>query len=553
MTDFFNNFFTFDPQHPLTFVRIDFWIFFALVYTVFALIYKRRHLRNLFLLIASFYFYYKASGLFVLLLVFSTVTDFYLGHYIDQHQEELRRKIAVTISVCLNLSVLSYFKYAYFFTDTYNVLFQTHHQTFNYLAYWANGFNYKGYFSVDDIILPVGISFYTFQTISYTVDIYRKKIAPLKSMLDFGFYVSFFPQLVAGPIVRAEEFVPQILKKTVVSKEEFNKAIFLILKGLIKKMIFADFIAMHFLDKVFDAPAMHTGFMNLLALIGYSLQIYGDFSGYTDIAIGVALLLGFKLPVNFNSPYKSLNCGDFWKRWHISLSTWLKDYLYIPLGGNRNSTLGTFVFSLIFVVILVVAIGNLTFTLITGSLLIIGSVVAFFYKPFERYLTTNINIMLTMLIGGLWHGAAWKFAIWGGLNGLGVIAYKYWRKVSPYENSSSWVARAWKILFTFSFITFTRIFFRSNDMEGVNQWFAQVAHNMDWDSAMSIIRHNNIPLAIIVIGYITHWLPQRWKDYVEYVFAQSHYTVKVAITLVVVLICYQAYSTDIQPFIYFQF
>ena len=553
MIDFFKNFFTFESAHPLTFVRIDFWIFFALVYAVFVLIYKRKHVRNLFLLLASFYFYYKASGLFVLLLVFSTVTDFYLGHYIYNQQEERKRKIGVTISVCVNLLVLSYFKYAYFFTDTYNALFHTHYQTFNYLAYWANGFDYNGYFSVDKIILPVGISFYTFQTISYTVDIYRRKVAPLKSILDFGFYVSFFPQLVAGPIVRAEEFVPQILKKTEISKEEFNKAIFLILKGLIKKMIFADFIALHFLDKVFDAPEMHSGFSNLLALIGYSLQIYGDFSGYTDIAIGVALLMGFHLPVNFNSPYKALNCGDFWKRWHISLSTWLKDYLYIPLGGNRNSTLGTFVFSLLFVVILVVAIGNLAFTFITGGLLIAGAVVAFYYKPFERYLTTNINIMLTMLIGGLWHGASWKFVIWGGLNGLGVVAYKYWRKVSPYEQSKLWITRAWKIAFTFAFITFTRIFFRGNDMESIKLWFAQVANNMSWDTATEVIRHNNIPLGVILIGYITHWLPQHWKDYVEHVFAESHYAVKIAIALVVVLICYQAYSTDIQPFIYFQF
>ena len=385
------------------------------------------------------------------------------------------------------------------------------------------------------------------------MDVYRNKIKPLSSILDFGFYVSFFPQLVAGPIVRAEEFVPQILKKTRISKEEFNKAIFLILKGLIKKMIFADFIALHFLDKVFDAPTMYTGFANLSALIGYSLQIYGDFSGYTDIAIGVALLMGFHLPTNFNSPYKALNCGDFWKRWHISLSTWLKDYLYIPLGGNRNSSLGTFVFSLLFVVILVVAIGNSTFTIVTGLLLIIGSIVALVYKPFERYLTTNINIMLTMLIGGLWHGAAWKFAIWGGLNGLGVVAYKYWRKVSPYENSQLWIARFWKIAFTFAFITFTRIFFRSNDMESVQQWFDQVMHNMHWASAMQIIKYNNVAFGIILIGYITHWLPQRWKDEIEYIFAESHYVVKVAIALVVVLICYQAYSTDLQPFIYFQF
>ena len=553
MTDFFNNFFTFDAKHPLTFVRIDFWIFFALVYAVFAFIHNRRHVRNLFLLVASFYFYYKSSGLFVLLLVFSTVTDFYLGHYIYKQTDAFKRKVGVSISVCLNLLVLGYFKYAYFFTDTYNFLFHTDHQTFNYLAYWANGFSDKGYFTVDKIILPVGISFYTFQTISYTVDIYRQKVAPLKSMLDFGFYVSFFPQLVAGPIVRAEEFVPQILKRTSITKEEFNKAIFLILKGLIKKMIFADFIALHFLDRVFDAPTMHSGFTNILALIGYSLQIYGDFSGYTDIAIGVALLMGFTLPINFNSPYKALNCGDFWKRWHISLSTWLKDYLYIPLGGNRNSSWGTFIFALLFVVIMVVAINNLAFTLITGLLLIIGSGAAFFYKPFERYLTTNINIMLTMLIGGLWHGASWKFAIWGGLNGLGVIAYKYWRTVSPYENRTLWIARAWKILFTFSFITFTRIFFRSTDMESVQQWFGQIANNMSWDTATQVMKYNNIPLGIILIGYITHWLPQSWKDYIEHVFTQSHYVVKGAIAMVVVLICYQAYSTDIQPFIYFQF
>ena len=533
-TEQIKQWFTFDAQHPMLFNSSLFLGLFLVFYCVYIITKKYAHFRTVYVTLFSLFFYYKAGGNYFVLLILSSLLDYYFAGRIHRSQHPATRKLFLAISMVTNLGILGYFKYTNFLIDSFNAVLHSN-------------------FALQDIFLPVGISFYTFQTISYTVDIYRKKIAPLKSMLDFGFYVSFFPQLVAGPIVRAEEFVPQILKKTVVSKEEFNKAIFLILKGLIKKMIFADFIAMHFLDKVFDAPAMHTGFMNLLALIGYSLQIYGDFSGYTDIAIGVALLLGFKLPVNFNSPYKALNCGDFWKRWHISLSTWLKDYLYIPLGGNRNSTLGTFVFSLIFVVILVVAIGNLTFTLITGSLLIIGSVVAFFYKPFERYLTTNINIMLTMLIGGLWHGAAWKFAIWGGLNGLGVIAYKYWRKVSPYENSASWVARAWKILFTFSFITFTRIFFRSNDMEGVNQWFAQVAHNMDWDSAMSIIRHNNIPLAIIIIGYITHWLPQRWKDYVEYVFAQSHYTVKVAITLVVVLICYQAYSTDIQPFIYFQF
>lgn len=551
--DFILNIFTFDEKSPLNFVRIDFWIFFAITYAIFALIYKRIKLRNLFLLFASFYFYYKASGLFVLLLVFSTLTDFYLGNYIYAQTEERKRKIGVVVSIVSNLLVLGYFKYAYFFTETYNALFHTNNQVFNYLSYWANGFDTEGYFRVDTIILPVGISFYTFQTISYTVDIYRRKIAPLKSILDFGFYVSFFPQLVAGPIVRAENFVPQIIKKTEISAEIFNKGIFMILKGLVKKMIFADFLALHFLDRVFDNPEMYSGFTNIMALIGYSLQIYGDFSGYTDIAIGLALLMGFQLPINFNSPYKAINCGDFWKRWHISLSTWLRDYLYIPLGGNRSSSLGTVIISLVFVIGLVIAVNSLVFTVIVGIVLIVGSALMFYNKSIERQVVTNINIMLTMLIGGLWHGASWKYVIWGGLNGVGILVYKFWRKISPYEHSTHWLATAWKIGITFVFITFTRIFFRGKDMETISQWFNQVGNNMSWETAWQVLTHYRAVFIIMLIGYITHWLPQRWKNEIEYVFSESHVLVKGAIAVVIVIICYQAYSAEFQPFIYFQF
>ncbi|CEN32524.1 MBOAT family O-acyltransferase [Capnocytophaga cynodegmi] len=551
--DFITNFFSFDEKSPLNFVRIDFWIFFAIVYTIFSFIYRRIRLRNLFLLFASIYFYYKASGLFVFLLLFSTITDFYLGNFIYRQTQQQKRKIAVVISVIINLSVLAYFKYAYFFTDTYNALFNTNHQVFNYLAYWGNGFNSQGYFRADTIILPVGISFYTFQTISYTVDIYRRKTAPLKSILDFGFYVSFFPQLVAGPIVRAENFVPQIISKTQVTTDSFNKGTFMILKGLIKKMIFADFIAMHFLDQVFDNPTMFSGFSNIMALIGYSLQIYGDFSGYTDIAIGLALLMGFQLPINFNSPYKAINCGDFWKRWHISLSTWLKDYLYIPLGGNRNSSVGTIIISLIFIVGVTVAINEIYFTLLVGLILVVVSGMMYISRSIERHVVTNINIMLTMLIGGLWHGASWKYVIWGGLNGIGILVYKYWRKISPYEKSTHWIATAWKITFTFAFITFTRIFFRGKDMESISQWFDQVNNNMGWDSAWQVLTHYQDVFFIMLIGYITHWLPQKWKDAVEHIFSESHIAVKGAIAVVVVIICYQAYSADLHPFIYFQF
>ena len=268
--------FEFSKKYPLDFTQMGFWIFFIIVFTGFAFVYKRIFIRNLFLFLVSCFFYYKTSGLFVMLLIFSTVTDFYFGRQIDRTENESRRKLFVTLSVTLNLFVLSYFKYAYFFTESYNTIFHTDHKVFNYLAYWGNGFHNKGYFSVDEIVLPVGISFYTFQTISYTVDIYRRKLKALDSILDFGLYVTFFPQLVAGPIVRAEEFVPQILRPTQITQADFNKATYFIFKGLIKKMLFANFIAVEFLDRVFEMPTMYSGFTNLMALIGYSLQVYGD-------------------------------------------------------------------------------------------------------------------------------------------------------------------------------------------------------------------------------------------------------------------------------------
>lgn len=551
--EYFYNIFTFSEIHPMVFNKGNFWVFFTLVYIVFAFIYKQKRLRNIFLLLVSLFFYYKTSGLFVLILIFSTVSDYWLGNIIYKSQPKIWKKTALVLSITINLLVLSYFKYAYFFTDAYNYFFQTQHTVFNHLAYWANGFAGENYFRVDAILLPVGISFYTFQTISYTVDIYREKVTPLQSIFDFGFYVSFFPQLVAGPIVRAENFIPQINQPTQISKNQFNKATYLILKGLIKKMIFADFIAMHFLDRVFEDPSMYSGFTNIMALIGYSLQIYGDFSGYTDIAIGLALLFGFQLPINFNSPYKALNCGDFWKRWHISLSTWLRDYLYIPLGGNRKGSWATIIISVVITTGVVIAVGNPYFSIALGIILVIGSVVAYFSKPFENHITTNVNIMLTMLIGGLWHGADWKYIIWGGLNGLGIIVYKFWRRVSPYEKSSLWIVKIWKISLTFTFITLLRIFFRGEDMERISLWFSQVYHNMDWKGATEVLSHYNTVFAVIFIGYATHWLPQKIKNNIEERFNTSPYIVKGLIAIVAIVLCYQAYSADFKPFIYFQF
>ena len=551
--DWIYDIFEFSKKYPLDFTQMSFWIFFVIVYAGFALTYKRLFIRNLFLFLVSCFFYYKTSGLFVMLLLFSTVTDFYFGRQIDKSQDEGRRKLFVTLSVCLNLFVLSYFKYAYFFTDAYNTIFHTDHKVFNYLAYWGNGFHSKGYFSVDEIVLPVGISFYTFQTISYTVDIYRRKLKSLDSILDFGLYVTFFPQLVAGPIVRAEEFVPQLLRPTQITKEDFNRATYFIFKGLIKKMLFANFIAVEFLDRVFEMPTMYSGFTNLMALVGYSLQVYGDFAGYTDIAIGLALLMGFELPRNFNSPYKAINTGDFWKRWHISLSTWLKDYLYIPLGGNRTGSWASVTIALVLVSVALIGVGNPYFSLIIGLLLLGGTLLAMKSERFQHYITTNINLMLTMVLGGLWHGASWKYILWGGINGLGIVFYKLWRKVSPYEHSTHWLAHFWKVFSTFIFIVFVRLYFRGEDMERIGQFYDQLWNNMDLSSSGQVLWYFRDAFAVIVLGYTVHWLPQSLKDKIEEAYYQSPIWVKVLIMAVVAVICYQTFSNDAPAFIYFQF
>lgn len=546
--------FTFSEDYPLIFTQANFWIFFAVIYFIFALLYKRIALRNAFLFLVSLFFYYKTSGLFIGILIFSTIVDFVIGRQIYKTKIKSSRLFLVSLSVIINLGVLCYFKYAYFFTDAFNLLFHTNYDVYNALAHWGNSFYENNYFTVDKIILPVGISFYTFQTISYSVDIYRNKLKPLKSILDFGFYVSFFPQLVAGPIVRAESFVPQINKPTELTKSDFDRGTFLILKGLIKKMLFADFIAMHFLDRVFDAPEMFSGFTNIMAMIGYSLQIYGDFSGYTDIAIGLALLLGFKLPINFNSPYKAINAGDFWKRWHISLSTWLRDYLYIPLGGNRRGSAASYIILGIMILGIILAFKTNPYVIfgVLGATLFFF-ILALFNSAFKNQINTNINLMLTMLIGGLWHGANWKFVIWGGLNGLGIVVYKLWRKISPYEFKNQWYVRFWKIGLTFAFITFTRIYFRGESMAHIDRWYRQVANHMDWHYAWEVLVHYQLVFWVMLIGYITHWLPERTKLSIEKVYADSPVYIKVCIAAITGVVCYQAFSTDFQPFIYFAF
>ena len=460
----------------------------------------------------SLFFYYKSGGYFFSLLIFSTIADFTLGQLIYGAKTDLKKKIFVAISVIINLSLLGYFKYTYFFTDIINSTFNTNLEAVNFLASWTNNLTGSS-FNISKIILPVGISFYTFQTISYSVDVYRGKLKPVKNIIDFGFYVSFFPQLVAGPIVRAAEFIPQLYQKFKLTKQEFGHAIFLILNGLVKKMLISDYISINFVDRIFDSPVSFTGFENLMAVYGYSIQIYCDFSGYTDIAIGVALLLGFKLPVNFNSPYKAINITDFWRRWHISLSSWLRDYLYIPLGGNRKGKTRMY-----------------------------------------------INLMITMLLGGLWHGANMRFIIWGGLHGLGLVIHKLWVKMNL-SLSKYYTSRSSKNIFfrfvsvftTFHLVTFAWIFFRAENMDKALGMINQIAHNFQFELIPVMVSSYYKIFLITLLGFVIHWLPSRFKESYRGWFIKSHVALKVLFVIIIVFILYQVKSAEIQPFIYFQF
>lgn len=605
--------FSFDPNSPLLFTQFYFWAFLAVVFMIFTLIGNKRLLRNAFLFLVSVFFYFKTSGLSLLILLFVTVSDFLIAKRISKSKKEGARKAWLILSLVIDLSILCYFKYAYFFADFIHSITGLEIKVVNIFSQIGNIIAGKELFSVDSIVLPVGISFFTFQVISYTVDVYRKEIEPVRNILDFGFYVSFFPQLVAGPIVKASDFIPQLYKNFHLGRRQFGIAVFWILNGLAKKIILSDYIAVNFVDRVFENPLLFTGFENFAALFGYSLQVYADFSGYTDIAIGVAMLMGFYLPQNFDSPYKAANPQDFWRRWHMSLSRWLKGYLYIPLGGNREASFGTYFWIVLFAIIAAILSSSWAVSLIFVGIALLMILISHFSKDSKKSIIANLNRFITMLLGGLWHGASWNFIIWGGLNGIGMIAFQFWKKTGwhlkmvyitiitaalcavrhfyplPIWNLLTvWMlvifagtvvryvyhlckgqkgqklGYVWGVIQTFVFITFTRLFFRSGsnlDPETANLEAWNTAKNMvnqigsKWNTAVipDIIANYWEVFALIILGMVIHWLPSRWKRWYRINFALLPLPVMLLVVVAAVFVIYQFITADMQAFIYFQF
>jgi membrane bound O-acyl transferase MBOAT family protein len=493
--------FLYDSKNPLLFNNGFFVYFFTLFILLFFALRNHHKARRYVFCIFSLYFFYKASGWFVGLVLVSAVVDFFLSNAIYREKSQSRKKFLLVLSILFNLGMLFYFKYTDFFIEISNSLFDTNFNPLN-------------------LILPIGISFYTFENLSYTVDVYRGEFKPANKFSDYLLFLAFFPKLMMGPIVRAHDFVPQINEPYVISERDFAKGFFLIISGLIKKLVISDYITLNMVDYMFDNPALHTGVENLMAVYGYAMVIYCDFSGYSEIAIGIALWLGFKIPPNFMSPYQSLNITEFWRRWHISLSTWLKDYLYIPLGGNRNFSVASFIFVGGFLVgsfimgVELFHLSNLWAAVVSAVLLLIFIIPAVITRKTSG-IAANFNLLTTMLLGGFWHGASWNFIIWGAIHGVGLGIHKIWMLLTDKSLSSLNQSRIYKIIsgiLTFHFVCFAWIFFKAEDLEIAKTMIYQIFNNFDISVFGPFYDNYKGVVWMILAAMVLHLVPDNLAD-----------------------------------------
>jgi alginate O-acetyltransferase complex protein AlgI len=472
----------------MLFPTIEFAVFFAVVFAVTWPLNRFNETKKWFLVAASYYFYAFFPANFTLLLVGSSVGNYLVALWLGRLADGWRRRALLWIAVALNLAVLGYFKYYNFFAAQ---LIE---------AFGAFGIDIGNIFI--EVALPIAISFLTFHALSYIIDVYRRVLPPTRSLVDILLYISFFPHLVAGPIVRASKFLAQTATPRDPAAIRLGESVFLILGGLFKKVIIANYLSTEFVDGVFRVPNDYSSFDLLFAMYAYAIQIYCDFSAYTDIAIGLANLLGYEFPQNFNFPYRALSPQDFWHRWHMSLSAWLRDYLYISLGGNRRGKIRTY-----------------------------------------------INLLITMLLGGLWHGANWKFVIWGLLHGLALAVQRLFgfggRDGNAYRSRAAAVL-GW--LVTFQFVSFTWVFFRSPSLDASFDYFATLFSGKSWSTTTT-----PFVAVIFVLGALTHVVPPRFYQWLEKRYDLAPLPIKVLVPFAVIFLIAVAAPTGIAPFIYFQF
>ncbi len=481
----------YEEGNPLLFNSGLFLLLFCGFILIYQLMRKYRVAKMVFVILFSLYFYYKSSAEYCFILLGVCISDYLLGILLGHCKKSWERRGVVWINVLMNIGMLVYFKYL-------NLIFAT---ICNFASRDFNAF---------DIILPAGISFFTFRSISYIVDIYRHKIEPCRDFLAYTFYLTFFPPLLAGPVVRAKDMLPQIQGNAIADRAMVSEGLFLIMSGLVKKVVVADFISQNFVDRIFDNPALYSGFENLMGMYGFIIQLYCDFSGYSDMAIGIALLLGFRFLDNFRAPFKAQNPTEFWHRWHISLSTWLRDYVYIPMGGNRCG-------------------------------------------KFRHHL----NLMTTMVVGGLWHGASWMFMIWGGLQGVFLVGHKMLfgskKKQDEVEKKANRFRVALNIFITFNLIAISFMFFRASSMEAVKDMATQVVTNFHPEVAAQFVEGYLMIVLVIIGAMIFHFLPTRLSDKAKKAYSGMPLIVQALILAIIIFLVIQTRQSDIMPFIYFQY
>jgi alginate O-acetyltransferase complex protein AlgI len=480
--DVWHRVFSYSSEEPWFFT--DFYFLLTLPFLLFGFAFLQRFkwVRLVYIILFSLFFYYKSSGPFLLLFVAVIATDYFLARLIAS-SEAWRKKAILLVSVLYSLSFLLYFKYSNFIIENLNQFFHTGFQT-------------------QSLFLPIGISFYTFQSLSYLIDVYRKEIKPSENILEYAFYMTFFPHLVAGPIVRARDFLPGIHQPLLIDHSLIKEAFFKITSGLCKKLLFADFLA-KYVDMVHAFPEGFSGLEHGMALYGYAFQIYFDFSGYSDIAIGIALLLGYRLKENFSNPYLSENITEFWRRWHISLSLWLRDYVYIPLGGNRKGVFNQYVF-----------------------------------------------LIITMLVGGFWHGANWKFVLWGLAHGLLLALHK---PLSHRLKSSSGWWKPFRIAFTFHLVAILWIFFRADSIENAVTCVKIIGTQFRTDEFSSFYSARPEIIWMLLLSALLVFLPERVRNYLISHALTLPLVLWSIILLFVLQLILQFKDHTVQPFIYFQF
>jgi alginate O-acetyltransferase complex protein AlgI len=483
-----NDFFDYSFDNPWFFTNYGFLFVLGLFLILYSAFSSTGLLKKIYVILFSLFFYYKSSGPYLGIFIGMIVLDYNIALAIERIENNLKRKYLLISSILMSLSFLLYFKYSNFFLNIINEGFGS-----DYL--------------IKNIFLPIGISFYTFQSISYIIDVYQKKIESSKSFIDYSFYMTFFPHLVAGPIVRAKDFIPQIKNPIFVDNKVINHAFLRIITGLVKKLLLADFLA-KYVDIIHANPSLYSGFENLISMYAYTFQIYFDFSGYSDIAIGIALLLGYSLNENFDSPYQSINITHFWRTWHISLSSWLRDYIYIPLGGNKKGEINTYLF-----------------------------------------------LMVTMLVGGFWHGADWKFIIWGGLHGLALGLHKLY--LNFFKKDSIKLENRFRKLFslvlTFHFVAVLWILFRATSYDSAIDSISKIILETNLNDISGFFYARKEVIYMLLLSSIIVFCPLFIKKQLKTYFKKIPFIFIILLFFFILQTILQLKDQEVQPFIYFQF